>query len=188
MVLKDMQILDQLWRRLEGALEALAVKYGGQLHRTALNILGNAQDAEEAVNDTYLALWNAIPPERPDPLAGYIHRTCRNICLKKLRFQSAQKRSTQYDVSLDELAGMIPGSILEDALDARELGRAIDRFLDTLSSANRRIFLRRYWFGDSLQDLARQEQLSVNALTVRLSRLRSQLKDYLYKEGIFDEP
>lgn len=183
----DRQILDQLWDRLEEALDALAAKYGSQLYQTAINILADNEDAEEAVNDTYLATWNTIPPERPNPLAGYIHRICRNISLKKLRFQRAQKRNNSYWVSLDELAEVIPGSILEEVLDARELGRAIDRFLDTLSSANRRIFLRRYWFGDSLQELASQEHLSINALTVRLSRLRNQLKDYLFKEGIFDE-
>lgn len=183
----DNQILEQLWKRLETALDALAAKYGRQLHRTAINILSDNEDAEEAVNDTYLAIWNSVPPERPNPLAGYIHRICRNISLKKLRFQRAHKRNNSYRVSLDELTGIIPDNTLEDVLDARELGRAIDRFLDTLSSANRRIFLRRYWFGDSLQELARQEKLSVNALTVRLSRLRSQLKSYLYKEGIFHE-
>ncbi len=183
----DKQILELLWNRLEIALDALAAKYGRQLHRTATNILSDNEDAEEVVNDTYLAIWNAIPPERPNSLAGYIHRICRNISLKKLRFQRAQKRNNSYWVSLDELAGIIPDSTLEEVLDARELGRTIDRFLDTLSNANRRIFLRRYWFGDSLQELALQEHLSINALTVRLSRLRNQLKDYLFKEGIFDE-
>lgn len=183
----DKHILEQLWDRLESALDAIAAKYGSQLHRTAINILSSNEEAEEAVNDTYFAVWNAVPPERPNPLAGYIHKICRNISLKKLRFQKAQKRSSSYTVSLDELAGTIPDSSLEKILDARELGRAIDRFLDTLNATNRRIFLRRYWFGDSLQDLAAQEHLSINALTVRLSRLRSQLKDYLYKEGIFDE-
>lgn len=183
----DKQILELLWNRLEDALDALAAKYGRQLHRTAMNILSDSEDAEEAVNDTYLAIWNAIPPQRPNPLAGYIHRICRNISLKKLRFLRAQKRSDLYRLSLDELADVIPEGTMEEVLDARELGRAIDRFLDTLSSANRRIFLRRYWFGDSLQELARQEKLSVNALSVRLSRLRSQLKSYLYKEGFFHE-
>ncbi|MBQ3504196.1 MAG: sigma-70 family RNA polymerase sigma factor [Oscillospiraceae bacterium] len=185
--MQDTDILALLWERSERAIEALTVKFGNRLRLTAMNILGNVEDAEEAVNDTYLALWNAIPPERPEPLAGYVYRTGRNIALKKLRFQSAQKRRAQYTVSLDELSSILPGNTLEDTLDARTLGYAIDRFLSTLSTANRRIFLRRYWFGDSIQDLARQERLTTNALTARLSRLRSQLKDYLYKEGIIHE-
>ncbi len=185
--MEDKKILELLWNRISSAIDALAAKYGQRLYLTAMNILGNHHDAEETVNDTYLALWNAIPPQRPDPLAGYVHRTGRNIALKRLRSDSAQKRNSSYDLSLDELADVIPGDTLEDLLDARELGRAIDRFLDTLSQQNRVIFLRRYWFGDSVMDLANSQALTPNAMTVRLSRLRAQLKDYLIKEGFFDE-
>jgi len=145
-------------------------------------------DAEEAVNDTYLALWDSIPPERPQPLEGYVHRTGRNVALKKLRFQSAQKRNSHYDVSLEELAGALPDNSLQEALDARALGQAIDRFLDTLSDTNRTLFLRRYWFGDQIWDIASVLGISENAATVRLSRLREKLRYYLYKEGIFDGP
>jgi len=169
-------------------LEALAVKFGKRLLYTATNILGNRQDAEEAVNDTYLALWDAIPPQRPDPLSGYVHRTGRNIALKKYRFLTAQKRCTQYEVSLEELSGILPGPSFEEMLDARELGRAIDRYLDTLSKENRILFLRRYWFGDSVKHLAKATGMSENTVSVRLSRLRGQLKVYLTdKEGFFHE-
>ena len=185
--MEDKKILELLWNRISSAIDALAAKYGQRLYLTAMNILGNHHDAEETVNDTYLALWNAIPPQRPDPLAGYVHRTGRNIALNRLRSDSAQKRNSSYDLSLDELADVIPGDTLEDALDARELGRAIDCFLDTLSQQNRVFFLRRYWFGDSVMDLANAHAMTPNAMTVRLSRLRAQLKDYLIKEGIFDE-
>lgn len=105
----DKQLLDLLWDRADGAVDVLAQQFGPRLYQTAMNILGDHQDAEEAVNDTYLALWNAIPPERPEPLGGYVYRTGRNIALKKLRFQSAQKRSSPYDLSLDELAEVLPG-------------------------------------------------------------------------------
>lgn len=185
--MEDKQILELLWNRVEGVLDALAQKFGKRLHHTAMNILGNRQDAEEAVNDTYLALWNAIPPEKPDPLAGYVHRTGRNVALKKFRYLTAQKRSTQYEVSLEELSGILPAPSLEEMLDARELGQAIDRFLDTVSRENRILFLRRYWFGDSIKHLSKATGISENTISVRLSRLRAQLKDYLYKEGIFYE-
>lgn len=183
--MEDEKILTLLWQRAEHAIEALQVRFGQRLHQTALSILGNRPDAEEAVNDTYLALWNAIPPNRPQPLAGYVYRTGRNVALKKLRFQSAQKRSSQYDLSLDELADIFPGSDLEEQLDAKALGQAINAFLGTLSPQSRRIFLRRYWFGDTVLSLAKAEGLTENALAVRLSRLREQLKAYLYKEGFF---
>lgn len=185
--MEDKKILELLWRRAESALDALAKKFGRRLLYTAMNILGNPQDAEEAVSDTYLALWNAIPPERPDPLAGYVHRTGRNVALKKYRHLSAQKRAAQYDLSLEELSGILPGPSFEELMDARELGRAIDAFLDTVSRENRIVFLRRYWFGDSVREIAKAMGLSENTVSVRLSRIRAQLKDYLYKEGFFHE-
>lgn len=183
--MEDKTILELLWSRASSAIDALADKFGQRLYATAMNILDNHQDAEETVNDTYFALWNAIPPQRPDPLAGYVHRTGRNIALKRLRSDSAQKRDSRYDLSLEELAGIIPENTLEETLDARELGRAIDRFLDTLNRQNRVFFLRRYWFGDSVIDLANAHAMTPNAMNVRLSRLRAQLKDYLTKEGLF---
>ena len=183
----DKTILQLLWQRVESALDALAKRFGRRLMMTAMNILGNPQDAEEAVNDTYLALWNAIPPETPDPLAGYVHRTGRNIALNKRRYLSAQIRSYRYDASLDELAGILPGPSFEEQMDARELGRAIDAFLDTVSRENRVLFLRRYWFGDSIYDVAIATGLRESTVSARLSRLRGQLKDHLTKEGFFDE-
>ena len=183
----DKYIVQLLWERSRDAIPALTQRFGGRLQHTAMNILGNREDAEEAVNDTYLALWDAIPPERPDPLEGYVYRTGRNVALKKLRFQSAQKRSNGYDLSMDELSQILPGESMDDLLDARALGQALDRFLGTLSKSDRILFLRRYWFGDRVKDLARQRFTTENALSVRLSRLRQKCKDYLIKEGFFDE-
>ena len=158
------RILSLLWQRSEEAIHALSRHFGPRLYRTALNILGLHQDAEESVNDTYLALWNAIPPKKPEPLSPYVYRTGKNLALNRLRSAAAEKRSG-YTLSLEEL------------------GRAIDRFLDTLSRENRVLFLRRYWFGDDIPTLAREFLLSENALSVRLYRIRTQLKQHLIKEG-----
>ena len=185
--MEDTNIIRLLWQRSEQALVLLAKKFGALLHRLAMNILGDRRDAEEAVSDTYLALWNTIPPEKPDPLAGYVHRTGRNVALKKHRYLTAQKRATQYEVSLEELSGILPGPSFEELMDARELGRAIDAFLGTISKENRILFLRRYWFGDSVKHLAKAMGLSENTVSVRLSRIREQLKNYLTKEGLFGE-
>ena len=181
----DHKIIQMLWQRLEQAIDALAQKYGKRLQRTAMNILEDPQDAEEAVNDTYLALWNAIPPARPDPLCAYVFRLGRNTALNHLRSLTAQKRNSRYDISLDELSQCIPDNILEETLDARALGQAIDRFLDTVSKDNRILFLRRYWFGDSVKDISAELHLNESAASVRLHRLRAQLKNYLIKEGFF---
>lgn len=126
--MEDMHILELLWQRSEAALTALQQKFGTRLYRTAYNILGSHSDAEEAVNDTYLALWDAIPPERPVPLGGYVYRTGRNIALKKLRTQTAQKRNAQHGLSLDELVGALPDSSMQEELGARALGQAINCF------------------------------------------------------------
>ena len=181
--MEDRQIVHMLRQRLEQAIDALAQKYGSRLQRTALNILEDPQDAEEAVNDTYLALWNAIPPAKPDPLAPFVFRVGRNTALKLLRTRSAQKRDSRYNLSLDELAQCIPDRLLEETLDARVLGQAINSFLDTLSRPNRILFVRRYWFGDAIGVIARELGLSESAATVRLHRLRTQLRAYLIEEG-----
>lgn len=178
-------ILELLWNRAENAIDALSAKFGKRLLATAITITGSAEDAEEVVSDTYLTLWNSIPPERPVCFEGFVYRTGRNLALKKLRFLSAQKRSSPYAVSLDELAECIPGTSMEDTMDARTLGRAINAFLSTLSDENRRIFLRRYWFGDSVKQIAADLRLTEGNISVRLNRIRNKLKAYLIKEGIF---
>ena len=98
--MEDRHILELLWDRAESAIDALRAKFGRRPHMTAMNILGNAQDAEEAINDTYLALLDAIPPARPDPLPAFVYKVGRNVALKFLRLRSAQKRNSGYDLSL----------------------------------------------------------------------------------------
>lgn len=182
-IMEDKKIIKLLFARAENAITELAAKFGRQLQRIAVNILGNSQDAEECTNDTYLALWNAIPPVSPDPLAPYVYRTGRNTALKRLHRDTAKKRDSRYDVSLEELNECLPGETTEQTVDARELGRILDRFLDTKSKESRYIFVRRYWFGDSVTDIAKDMKLKENAVYVRLSRIRSSLKEYLKKEG-----
>jgi len=181
----DKKIIALLWQRAESALHALERKFGKGLYRLALNILSIPSDAEESVNDTYLALWNAIPPARPDPLAGYVFRVGRNTALKRLRDETAQKRDSRYDLSLDELSECIADCSPEDTIDARLLGRAIDRFLDDQSQQNRVIFLRRYWFGDSVREIAALYAMTPGSISVRLSRLREGLREHLQKEGFY---
>lgn len=177
--MEDEKILGLLWRRAESALTALAEQFGKRLYRTAMNLLSDPLDAEECVNDTYLAIWNAIPPRRPEPLGPFVYRVGRNIALNRLRANTAKKRSG-YQLSLEELGNCIPAPCLDDA---RALGQAMDAFLGTLSRENRVIFLRRYWFGDSVRDIAAAFHMTENAVSLRLSRTRDGLRAYLIKEG-----
>lgn len=181
--MEDKRIFQLLWQRADAAIEVMTKHYGPRLYRTAMNILGRHEDAEESVNDTYLAVWDAIPPETPEPLAGYVYKTGRNLALKRLRHDTAQKRRRDYDLSLEELEGCLAGASLQDEIDARLLGRAIDRFLDTLPTQSRILFLRRYWFGDSVMDIAKDRGMTQNAVSVSLSRTRDKLRIYLTEEG-----
>ena len=185
--MEDQKILKLLWQRAENAIDALAQKFGKRLFSIAMNILGVYQDTEEAVNDTYLAVWNTVPPKKPEPLAGYVYATGRNISLDRLKYNAAEKRNSRYDLSIDELADCIPAPALEETVDARELGLAINRFLGTISAENRVLFLRRYWFGDSVQEISKDLGLRENAASVRLGRIRMQLREHLMKEGYMDE-
>ena len=178
-------ITELLWQRSESGLTALAGHFGHRLYAIALNILGSREDAEESVSDTYMAVWNAIPPKQPDPLSAFVYRVCRNIALNRLRANNAQKRSG-YEVSLEELSVCIAGPGLWEKLDERALGRQINAFLDTVSRENRALFLRRYWFGDSVGDIARHFGMTENAVSVRLNRIREKLKAHLIREGFYE--
>ena len=184
--MEDRLIIDLLWQRSDEAIPALSEKFGHRLQRLARNILPNPLDAEECVSETYFALWNTIPPQRPNPLAPYALRICKNIAVSRLRANLAGKRSG-YEVALDELSEAIGSQTLEEAIAARELGQSIDRFLGTLNTENRVIFLRRYWYGDSISEIAQRVSLSENTVYVRLSRSRAKLREYLKKEGYYEE-
>lgn len=182
----DNRIISLFGQRTEKALDAVKQKYGMLLQSIAVNILADPRDAQECVNDTYMAIWNRIPPEKPEPLSAYICRITRNLALKRRRDDRAQKRYSEYELSLDELSGCLAGPSLEETLEARELGRAIDAFLDTITKDNRIIFLRRHWFGDSVKQIAASMGFSENAVSIRLNRTRNQLKDYLIQEGYYE--
>lgn len=183
----DKRIIALFHARSEDAIGQFSGQYGAKLLAMAKNIVKDPQDAEECVNDTYLVLWNTIPPQDPHPLLTYACRITRNISLNRLRLHQAQRRRSDYDVSLDELADCIGTSGLEDEMDVRLLGQCINGFLGKLSKENRKLFLLRYWFGESVQTIAANCQLSENVVSVRLNRIRNKLKLYLTQEGYYEK-
>lgn len=185
--MEDRRIVALYWQRAEKALIATAQTYGGLLQSIAMNILGDHHKAQECVNDTYLALWNRIPPEKPEPLSAYICRIVRNIALNRRRDDLAQKRNCEFDLSLEELEGCLSGSSLEETVEAKALGQAIDTYLSGISKENRILFLRRYWFGDSVGEAASFLGIRENAASVRLFRIRNGLREYLIREGYYEE-
>lgn len=184
MKLEDSRIIKLFYQRSEQAITELSAKYGALYHKIAENILNNSLDAEECVNDAYLGVWNTIPPKKPDPLLAYVCRIVRNISITRYHANTALKRNSVYDAALDELEDCLgSGSDVEEELSVKELSRLIDRFLYTLDQENRVLFVRRYWYSDSVADIARRMKLSDNCVSVRLSRIRGKLKQYLKKEG-----
>ena len=181
----DEEIIDLFFERSEQAISELAEKHGSTVRRLAFNILGDMEDAKECVNDTWLGVWNSIPPHRPAPLKTYVCRIARNLATKKYHARLAQKRNSRYDVALDELAECISdGGSVEDHMEADELAAIINDFLDTLPYEDKFLFMRRYWFADSLADAAKMAGMSYNTAAVHLHRVKEKLRKQLLKEGV----
>lgn len=184
----DSRIVELFFARSEQAIAELSNKYGSVCSRIALNILNDQLDSEECVNDAYLSVWNSIPPKHPDSLAGYVCSIVRNLALKRYHQNTAKKRNSIYDVALEEIAEYLPSkSYVEDEIQANELEECINSFLATLDRQDRIIFVRRYWYADSLDGLAGLFHTSRHYVSVRLSRIRKALRKHLIREGYLYE-
>ena len=181
--MNDSKIIGLFFERSEDAIRAAEAAYGSMCRGIARKMLGNEEDVQECINDTWHSLWDAIPPEKPVFLRAYIARITRNLAMKRLIRQKAEKR-TAATVSFEELSQCIPDrETVESVVEGKELVRAIDAFLDTLTERERNLFLRRYWFFDSIKELSRSFHMSESNVKVTLYRIRNQLKDYLAKEA-----
>ncbi len=182
--MNDTAIIELYFARDENAIKETDVRYGKLCHNIAYNILNNNEDAEECVNDTFVGVWNAIPPTRPNNLMAFVCRIARNISLKKLETRSRQKRSQAVLVSLDELSEMLPDESIKDGVSDKDIGKCINSFLYTEKDEARNVFIRKYYFFDSINDIARRYGFSESKVKNMLHRTRRKLKEYLIKEGI----
>ncbi len=183
--MEDSKIIALFYARSEQAIAELSQKYGAVCSKVADNILNSKQDAEECVNDAYLGAWDTIPPQNPNPLLTYVCRIVRNLAIKKYHANTAKKRNSHYDVALDELENCFStAESVEAALDVQELTAYLNVFLEKLDVEKRVLFVRRYWYGDSVEDLAKRFSISKHNVTVRLSRTREKLKTYLAERGV----
>lgn len=183
--MEDEKIVQLYWGRDERAIPATAAKYGGYCTSIAQNILGSAEDAEECVNDTYMSAWNSIPPHRPGNLCTFLGKLTRNLSLNRYRYNTAHKRGGgEAPAVLDEAAQLVSDTdIVENELSRRELVSAIDTFLGGLSPGKRGVFVCRYWYFDSVSDIASRFGMTENHVSVTLSRLRVRLRKYLNERG-----
>ena len=185
--MEDSQIISLFYERSEQAIAELDRKYGAAVKKTVANILSSRQDVEECANDTYLGVWNSIPPQNPNPLISYVCKIARNLATWKYHSNTAQKRNGQYDLVLDELEECIPATNnVESDYEAKELSAAISRFLNSLSYDDRFCFLRRYWYADSVSDIAIITHGNSHRISVRLFRTREKLYRYLREEGLLE--
>ena len=178
----DRALVQLFLQRDEAAPEKAAETYRNACIGVAMNILHDKQDAEECVNDVWLAAWERIPPEEPRFFGAWLCRVARNLALKRLEHKQAQKRSAEI-LPLDELAESLRGVGEDFAEDAR-LRQLINDFLRSLPAENRQIFLRRYWFGDSVKEIAKRSGSTESRVKSVLFRTRNAMRDYLEKEGV----
>ncbi len=181
--MEDEAIIALFWSRSEEAVTQTAQKYGDLCRSIAQRIVLDAQDAEECVNDTYAALWDAIPPARPNPLSAYIAKITRNLAMKRITYHNSRKRSDYAAVSIHELEECIPANgTPEEAVSEQQLAKAVEKFLSKEDHESRNMFLRRYWFYDSIAEIAKRFGVSESKVKSQLMRVRNRLKQYLIKE------
>lgn len=182
--MEDNQIVELFWARAEQAIAELAAKYGRLCRGIAYRILDSRPDAEECESDTYLRVWNTVPPERPDSLCAYVSRIVRNLALDRLRYRTRRKRSAQYEVLLSELDQCIPDSVnVEQAADDTA-AQAIAIYLNTLDARTRILFVRRYFYMESIETLAKCYGLKASTVSTKLVRTRKKLRAFPEQEGV----
>lgn len=183
--MEDEKIIQLYWNRDENAIPVTAEKYGSYCTGIARHILGNYEDAEECVNDTYLNAWNAIPPHRPQILSAFLGKITRNLSFNRWKHNHAGKRGGHIlPQVIDELGECVAGKdSVESELERKEFVMALNNYLATLSSHKRSIFIRRYWYTDSISDIACRFSMTEGSVSMLLSRLRKDLHNYLIKRG-----
>lgn len=182
----DEKIIELYFNRDEQAIRETQIKYGNLCFKVAMNILNVAEDAEEAVNDTYLGVWNSIPPQRPNVFSAFLIKITRNLSLKKLRFKTAQKRGNgEATLSYDELSECIPdGQNILSTVEENELARVISDFLRALPEAERRIFICRYFYCDSIEEISKRFCFGESKVKMKLMRTRNKLRTHLTERGL----
>lgn len=183
--MEDKEIMELYWNRDEAAITETSGKYGRYCYSIAWNILHRKEDAEECENDTYLAAWKAMPPKRPNRLAVFLGKITRNIALDYYDYHTAQKRGGIMLELLSELTEcVVDWNEPSHDLEAKETAESINRFLKQQGRLNRMIFVRRYWYVDSISDIAERFQISESRVKSSLFRTRKKLRQFLEAEGV----
>lgn len=185
--MEDRHIVDLYWARSERAITETMSKYGSYCYRIAFNILSNHEDAEESVNDTYLAAWNCMPPHRPSILSSFLGKLTRRLSIDRWRAKRAGRRGGgEIELAVEELSECIPsGNTVEWELENAETAKLINDFIHSLSATERRVFICRYWYLDSISVIGQQFGYSDSKVKSMLYRTRKKLSAYLAEGGVF---
>ena len=181
--MNDDQIIELFWQRNESAIDEMDAAYGRRLHTLSDHILDNYEDAQECVSDTYMKTWDTIPPQRPNYFFAYLAKICRHFALGVLDWKNAAKRKGEVVALTQEMAACIPDPQHERRLEGEELGKILNRFLESLSYESRVIFLRRYWYLDSIAEISEGLGITQSKVKTQLHRTRAKLHAFLAKEG-----
>ena len=182
--MKDDEIIALYFRRDEDAIRQTELAYGGKLYNLSYRLLWNREDAEESVSDTYMKAWENIPPTKPTFFYAYLAKICRFLAMGKLDWNNAAKRKAEVVELSDEMENCIPDLSREMQIQSRELGALLNEFLGTLSPENRQIFMHRYWYAESIAEIAQRFHLGESNVKTKLMRTRNALRSFLEKEGI----
>lgn len=183
--MEDERIVDLYWERSEAAITETSEKYGRFCYSIAYNILTSTEDSEECTNDTWLAAWRSMPPHRPNFLRAFLGKITRNLAWDRYDYHHAKKRNRDLDQIMSELGEFeAVGESVEEAYQAGETARLISDFLRGLPAEQRQVFLRRYWYCDSISEVAKLFAMSESKVKSMLFRIRNQMRQYLAKEGI----
>lgn len=182
--MEDTKIIELYWMRNEDAIAETEAAYGRRLRRLADRILGNSEDAEESVSDTYMKTWETIPPKRPTYFYAFIASICRHLSFHKVDWNQAAKRSAEVVTLTQEMELCIPDTSRDREQEAREIGKVLNAFLEGLPQQTRMIFLRRYWHVDTIAEIAQRYGITESKVKMQLSRTRAKLCTYLEQEGI----
>lgn len=180
----DARIIELYFERNEEAIKETDVKYGKLCHSIAYNILNNYEDSEECVNDTYVGVWNAIPPTRPNNFMAFVCKIVRNLSLKRLEFVKREKRSADVLMSLEEFETILPDERYAPDVSDEEVGKLISQFLRSQKKDVRNVFVRKYYFFDSVEEIAKRYSFTKSKVKNMLFHTRNKLRDYLIKEGV----
>ena len=178
------KIIELFWARNEDAIAETDAAYGKKLRTLANRILGSREDAEESVSDTYMKTWETVPPQRPTYFYAFLASICRHLSFHKVDWKQAAKRNAEVVALTDEMELCIPDTSRDREMEAREIGKALNAFLESLPKEARLIFLRRYWHVDTIAEIAARYGMTESKVKMQLSRTRAKLCTYLEQEGI----